>query len=202
MEPFNFLILSSLLFSVGFLGIFINRKNLITILMSIELMLLSANINLDEISLGNKLSTAIDDQVNSITDEAEAGIIAGKSSLVVTNELNNLSNRQIRDFYFKPETQLDYVNGLVEKQKSKIYDLSFNSVPESTIYDNQIVNLQEDSIDSFLDTESSLDFSFNENNIENDITFNTESIKKQQFQISTIEEGKNPLARKIQELDI
>ena len=45
MEPFNFLILSSLLFSVGFLGIFINRKNLITILMSIELMLLSANIN-------------------------------------------------------------------------------------------------------------------------------------------------------------
>ena len=45
MEPFNFLILSSLLFSVGFLGIFINRKNLITILMSIELMLLSANVN-------------------------------------------------------------------------------------------------------------------------------------------------------------
>ena len=45
MEPFNFLILSSLLFSVGFIGIFINRKNLITILMSIELMLLSANIN-------------------------------------------------------------------------------------------------------------------------------------------------------------
>ncbi len=45
MEPFNLLILSSLLFSVGFLGIFINRKNLITILMSIELMLLSANIN-------------------------------------------------------------------------------------------------------------------------------------------------------------
>ena len=45
MEPFNFLILSSLLFSVGFLGIFINRKNLITIHMSIELMLLSANVN-------------------------------------------------------------------------------------------------------------------------------------------------------------
>jgi hypothetical protein len=155
------------------------------------------NINLDEISLGNKLSTAIDDQINSITDEAEAGIIAGKSSLVVTNELNNLSNKQIRDFYFKPETQLDYVNGLVEKQKSKIYDLSFNSVPESTIYDNQIINLQEDSIDNFLETESSLDFSFNDNNIENDITFNTESIKKQRFQISTIEEGKNPLARKV-----
>ena len=45
MESFNFLILSTLVFSVGFLGIFVNRKNLITILMSIELMLLSANIN-------------------------------------------------------------------------------------------------------------------------------------------------------------
>jgi hypothetical protein len=155
------------------------------------------NINLDEISLGNKLTTAIDDQINSVTDEVEAGIIAGKSSLVVTNQLNNLSNKQIRDFYFKPETQLDYVNGLVEKQKNKIYDLSFNSIPESTTYNNQIINLQEDSIDSFLDTESPLDFSFNDSNIENDITFNTEGIKKQQFQISTIEEGKNPLARKV-----
>ena len=45
MGSFNFLALSSLIFSIGFLGIFINRKNLITILMSIELMLLSANIN-------------------------------------------------------------------------------------------------------------------------------------------------------------
>ena len=45
MESLNFLALSSLIFSIGFLGIFVNRKNLITILMSIELMLLSANIN-------------------------------------------------------------------------------------------------------------------------------------------------------------
>ena len=45
MESFNFLILSTLVFSIGFLGMFVNRKNLITILMSIELMLLSANIN-------------------------------------------------------------------------------------------------------------------------------------------------------------
>ena len=45
MESFNFLVLSSLVFSIGFLGMFVNRKNLITILMSIELMLLSASIN-------------------------------------------------------------------------------------------------------------------------------------------------------------
>ena len=41
----DYLILSSILFSIGFLGIFINRKNIIIILMSIELMLLAANIN-------------------------------------------------------------------------------------------------------------------------------------------------------------
>ena len=45
MEPIHYLVLSSSVFSIGFLGIFINRKNIITILMSIELMLLSANIN-------------------------------------------------------------------------------------------------------------------------------------------------------------
>jgi len=41
----HFLILSSLLFVIGIGGIFLNRKNIIVILMSIELMLLSVNIN-------------------------------------------------------------------------------------------------------------------------------------------------------------
>ena len=41
----HYLILSSLLFSVGVAGLFMNRKNVITILMSIELMLLAVNIN-------------------------------------------------------------------------------------------------------------------------------------------------------------
>jgi NADH-quinone oxidoreductase subunit K len=45
MTSINYLILSSAIFSIGFLGIFINRKNIISILMSIELMLLSTNIN-------------------------------------------------------------------------------------------------------------------------------------------------------------
>ena len=45
MEFFNYFALSSIVFSIGFLGIFINRKNIISILMSIELMLLAANIN-------------------------------------------------------------------------------------------------------------------------------------------------------------
>lgn len=41
----HYLILSSLLFSIGMTGLFMNRKNVITILMSIELMLLAVNIN-------------------------------------------------------------------------------------------------------------------------------------------------------------
>lgn len=42
---FHYLALSSLLFVLGICGIFLNRKNIITILMSVELMLLSVNIN-------------------------------------------------------------------------------------------------------------------------------------------------------------
>ena len=42
---FHYLVVSSLLFTLGICGIFINRKNVITILMSIELILLSVSIN-------------------------------------------------------------------------------------------------------------------------------------------------------------
>ncbi len=41
----HYLILAGFLFTVGVFGIFLNRKNMIVILMSIELMLLSVNIN-------------------------------------------------------------------------------------------------------------------------------------------------------------
>ncbi len=42
----HYLTVSSILFVLGVLGIFINRKNIIIILMAIELILLSVNINL------------------------------------------------------------------------------------------------------------------------------------------------------------
>ncbi|MAI84861.1 MAG: NADH-quinone oxidoreductase subunit NuoK [Rickettsiales bacterium] len=45
MNIFYYLALSSCVFSIGLIGLFINRKNIITILMSIELMLLAVNIN-------------------------------------------------------------------------------------------------------------------------------------------------------------
>jgi NADH-quinone oxidoreductase subunit K len=41
----HYLILAALLFAVAVAGIFINRKNVIILLMSIELMLLSVNLN-------------------------------------------------------------------------------------------------------------------------------------------------------------
>ncbi len=42
----HFLTVAAILFTIGVFGIFVNRKNVIVILMSIELMLLAVNINL------------------------------------------------------------------------------------------------------------------------------------------------------------
>ena len=42
----HYLAVAAILFTLGILGIFINRKNVIVILMSIELILLAVNINL------------------------------------------------------------------------------------------------------------------------------------------------------------
>jgi NADH-quinone oxidoreductase subunit K len=41
----NYLSVAAILFTIGVFGIFLNRKNLIVILMSIELILLAVNIN-------------------------------------------------------------------------------------------------------------------------------------------------------------
>ncbi|MBM3644696.1 MAG: NADH-quinone oxidoreductase subunit NuoK [Alphaproteobacteria bacterium] len=42
----HYLALAAILFTLGVFGIFLNRKNVIVILMSVELMLLAVNINL------------------------------------------------------------------------------------------------------------------------------------------------------------
>ncbi len=42
----HYLTVAAILFTLGFFGIFLNRKNIIIIMMSIELMLLAVNINL------------------------------------------------------------------------------------------------------------------------------------------------------------
>ena len=41
----HYLILAAILFAIGMVGIFLNRKNLIVLLMAIELILLAVNIN-------------------------------------------------------------------------------------------------------------------------------------------------------------
>tara|TARA_Y100000590_G_C14878467_1_gene697891 strand:+ start:185 stop:496 length:312 start_codon:yes stop_codon:yes gene_type:complete len=47
----HYLSLSAIIFSIGIIGIFLNRKNVIIILMSIELILLAVNINLVSFSI-------------------------------------------------------------------------------------------------------------------------------------------------------
>ena len=47
----HYLTLSAIIFSIGIIGIFLNRKNVIIILMAIELILLSVNINLVSFSI-------------------------------------------------------------------------------------------------------------------------------------------------------
>ena len=47
----HYLILSAIIFTIGVVGIFLNRKNVIVILMSIELILLAVNINLVSFSI-------------------------------------------------------------------------------------------------------------------------------------------------------
>jgi NADH-quinone oxidoreductase subunit K len=42
---FHFLILGAILFAISIVGIFLNRKNLLVLLMAIELMLLAVNMN-------------------------------------------------------------------------------------------------------------------------------------------------------------
>tara|TARA_B110001454_G_C12644485_1_gene402668 strand:- start:548 stop:859 length:312 start_codon:yes stop_codon:yes gene_type:complete len=47
----HYLTLGAIIFSIGIVGIFLNRKNIIVILMSIELILLAVNINLVSFSI-------------------------------------------------------------------------------------------------------------------------------------------------------
>lgn len=47
----HYLSVSAILFTIGMLGIFLNRKNILIILMSIELILLSVNLNFVAFSL-------------------------------------------------------------------------------------------------------------------------------------------------------
>tara|TARA_B100000214_G_C23748452_1_gene526569 strand:- start:332 stop:643 length:312 start_codon:yes stop_codon:yes gene_type:complete len=47
----HYLTLGAIIFTIGVVGVFLNRKNIIVILMSIELILLAVNINLVSFSI-------------------------------------------------------------------------------------------------------------------------------------------------------
>ncbi len=78
----HYLALSAALFTIGVFGIFVNRKNIIVILMAIELILLSVNINLVAFSVFNG---TIDGQVFSmlVLTVAAAEAAVGLAILVV-----------------------------------------------------------------------------------------------------------------------
>ena len=80
----HYLSVAAILFVLGIVGIFLNRKNVIVILMSIELMLLAVNINLVS------FSTALGDLVGQIfamfvLTVAAAEVAIGLAILVVFN---------------------------------------------------------------------------------------------------------------------
>ncbi|PPR46538.1 MAG: NADH-quinone oxidoreductase subunit K [Alphaproteobacteria bacterium MarineAlpha5_Bin9] len=78
----HFLVLGAILFTIGLLGIFLNKKNLIVILMSIELILLSVNINFISFSVYlNDISGQIFAMLTLTVAAAEAAI--GLAILVV-----------------------------------------------------------------------------------------------------------------------
>lgn len=71
----HYLMLSAILFVIGVFGIFLNRKNVIVILMSIELMLLAVNINFVSFSVYlNDLAGQVFTMFNLTIAAAEAAI--------------------------------------------------------------------------------------------------------------------------------
>ena len=71
----HYLVVAALLFTMGVLGIFLNRKNIIVILMAIELILLSVNLNLVA------FSAALNDLVGQIFAMFVLTVAAGEAAI-------------------------------------------------------------------------------------------------------------------------
>jgi hypothetical protein len=161
-------------------------------------------ISLDEISLTDKITTAIDNQAINISKEIEAGIISGKSSLISLDSLSNLSNTQIRDFSLDPAKQLSYVNNLVEQQKSNIFDLSFNFIPETKIFNNQTFSINQNSLKSpisFLSDSGStlpdIDYSFNKQDLIKNVNIKPKIINEELTEIDKLTKVEQPNTRRV-----
>ena len=71
----HYVVVSSIMFVLGVLGIFLNRKNVIIILMAIELILLAVNINLVA------FSAALQDLVGQVFAMFVLTVAAGESAI-------------------------------------------------------------------------------------------------------------------------
>jgi len=71
----HYLVVSAILFTLGVLGIFMNRKNLIVILMAIELILLGVNLNLVA------FSSALGDLVGQVFAMFVLTVAAGEAAI-------------------------------------------------------------------------------------------------------------------------
>ena len=71
----HYLVVSAILFTLGCAGIFLNRRNLIVILMAIELILLSVNINLVA------FSAALGDLVGQVFSMFVLTVAAGEAAI-------------------------------------------------------------------------------------------------------------------------
>ena len=71
----HYLVVAAILFTMGVLGIFLNRRNLIVILMAIELILLAVNINLVA------FSAALNDLVGQVFAMFVLTVAAGEAAI-------------------------------------------------------------------------------------------------------------------------
>lgn len=85
----HFIILSLLLFCIGLGGVFINRKNIISILMSIELMFLAVNLNFVAFS---SFMSDLNGQIFSIFILTVAGAEAAIGLAILVIYFNNRKN--------------------------------------------------------------------------------------------------------------
>ncbi len=83
----HYLTVAAILFTVGIFGIFLNRKNVIVILMSVELILLAVNINLVA------FSTFLNDLVGQVFALLVLTVAAGESAIGLAILVTYFRNR-------------------------------------------------------------------------------------------------------------
>ncbi len=77
----HYLILGAILFALGVFGIFFNRRNIISLLMSIELMLLAVNMNFVAFSVWHPAANGLPDTAGQIFVFFILTVAAGEAAI-------------------------------------------------------------------------------------------------------------------------